>query len=524
MVITAITRGATSRAAILAQSGTRRAFSIGVTRPRTGGVCKTTSSNNSSKGAALSHASGSQVYASSTVSPVSWKNVRYYATEGSAPPQDKQPEPVNKAEEATLSRTPLYDFHVEQGAKLVPFAGYEMPLTYKWGGQPLFCDDVWADFRGPVKEHEQVRKKAGLFDVSHMVQSVISGPGATRFMEHLVPSSLKNLTPPGDPAHALDGLVEGPYLSSLSVMLNKNGGIIDDLMVTRQGDESYYIVTNAGRRKEDLEHITRELADFNKLNKTGVRHDVMDGRGLIALQGPASEEALQPHISSGIDLSHLYFGQSIFTTFGPEYIRVHIARGGYTGEDGFEISIPGDKSIDVAKALIEGHPQSGKGAGLVEPVGLAARDSLRLEAGMCLYGHDLSEDVNPLEAGLTWIIGEDRRQNATFLGAAKALEAMALKAKTVRRVGMIVEKGSPAREGTPIYAEGASENDEPIGKVTSGIPSPTLKQNIAMGYVKFGYQKSGTNLQVKLRGKMKKATVTKMPFVKPNYYRQPKDA
>lgn len=132
----------------------------------------------------------------------------------------------------------------------------------------------------------------------------------------------------------------------------------------------------------------------------------MDGRGLIALQGPASEEALQPHISSGIDLSHLYFGQSIFTTFGPEYIRVHIARGGYTGEDGFEISIPGDKSIDVAKSLIQGHPQTGKGGGLTEPVGLAARDSLRLEAGMCLYGHDLSEDVNPLEAGLTWVVGK----------------------------------------------------------------------------------------------------------------------
>lgn len=155
-----------------------------------------------------------------------------------------------------------------------------------------------------------------------------------------------------------------------------------------------------------MEHITRELSEFNKLNKLGVRHDIMDGRGLIALQGPASEEALQPHISSGIDLSHLYFGQSIFTTFGPEYIRVHIARGGYTGEDGFEISIPGDKSIDVAKSLIQGHPQTGKGGGLTEPVGLAARDSLRLEAGMCLYGHDLSEDVNPLEAGLTWVVGK----------------------------------------------------------------------------------------------------------------------
>lgn len=174
--------------------------------------------------------------------------------------------------------------------------------------------------------------------------------------------------------------------------------------------DSYYIVTNAGRRKEDLEHITQELAKFNKLNKLGVRHDIMDGRGLLALQGPEAEAALQPHISSGIDLSHLYFGQSIFTTFGPNYVRVHIARGGYTGEDGFEISIPGDQSAAVAKALMDGHPQTGEGGGLVQPVGLAARDSLRLEAGMCLYGHDLSEDVNPLEAGLAWVIGKGWRR------------------------------------------------------------------------------------------------------------------
>jgi aminomethyltransferase len=179
---------------------------------------------------------------------------------------------------------------------------------------------------------------------------------------------------------------------------------------------SYYIVTNAGRRSEDLEHITKELGEFNTLNKLGVRHDVLDGRGLLALQGPASAEALQPHLPPHVDLTKLYFGQSIFTTFGSEdKVRVHIARGGYTGEDGFEISIPDDKSGYVANALMKGHHQTGEGGGMTEPVGLAARDSLRLEAGMCLYGHDLSEDVGPLEAGLTWVVGESGASRYTAL-------------------------------------------------------------------------------------------------------------
>lgn len=278
----------------------------------------------------------------------------------------------------------------------------------------------------------------------------------------------------------------------------------------------YYLVTNAGRRSEDLAHIRSELRHFNLNTNLDVKHDVLEGRGLIALQGPKAAEALQHHVS--IDLSKLYFGESLFTTMGPDDVRVHIARGGYTGEDGFEISIPEEDSIAITELLL-----SEKSVVNVQLVGLAARDSLRLEAGMCLYGHDLSEDVGPLEAGLTWVVGEDRRSKADFIGARPALDAMTTKAQTVRRVGIVVEKGSPAREGSLIYAGGAGDKSEPIGKVTSGIPSPSLKQNIAMGYVKFGHHKAGTELDIKVRG-IRKAQVTRMPFVRNNYYRRPKGA
>ena len=278
----------------------------------------------------------------------------------------------------------------------------------------------------------------------------------------------------------------------------------------------YYLVTNAGRRAEDLAHIRSELRHFNLNTNLDVKHDVLEGRGLIALQGPKAAEALKHHVS--MDLSKLYFGESLFTTMGPDDVRVHIARGGYTGEDGFEISIPEEDSIAITELLL-----SEKSVVNVQLVGLAARDSLRLEAGMCLYGHDLSEDVGPLEAGLTWVVGEDRRSKADFIGARPALDAMTTKAQTVRRVGIVVEKGSPAREGSLIYAGGAGDKSEPIGKVTSGIPSPSLKQNIAMGYVKFGHHKAGTELDIKVRG-IRKAQVTRMPFVRNNYYRRPKGA
>lgn len=390
---------------------------------------------------------------------------------------------------------------------------------------------------------------------------------------------------------------------------------------------SYYLVTNAGRRKEDLEHITREVEKFNKKHGTNVKHEVMENRGLIALQGervymptslvqgdtsdqpnrpgrgwskacamvkhssadhqtqstlpvlvllacckigPKSANVLQKHLPASVNLDKLYFGHSIFTTFGPNKVNVHIARGGYTGEDGFEISVPGEESISVTKLLLGDANQvdTETGQPLATLVGLAARDSLRLEAGMCLYGHDLSEDVGPLEGGLTWVIGESagfvrgilphvnlkeksllnqttlkpsectlppfvspsytiscfsgesRRADGTFIGAKPVLDAMASKARTQRRVGFLIEPGMVAREGSPIFVPGQSEQ---IGTITSGIPSPTLKQNIGMGYVQFGHHKIGTELAVKLCGKERKAKVTRMPFVKNNYHREPKE-
>lgn len=280
------------------------------------------------------------------------------------------------------------------------------------------------------------------------------------------------------------------------------------------------MVTNAGRRAEDMRHIRRELRNFNQDKGLDVKHDVLEGRGLIALQGPKAASALQNHVP--IDLTKLYFGESAFTAIGPDSVRVHVSRGGYTGEDGFEISIPAEDSIAVTELLL-----SEKSVENVQLIGLAARDSLRLEAGMCLYGHDLSEDVGVLEAGLTWVVGEDRRSSASFIGAKPTLDAMAAKAQTERRVGILIESGPPAREGALIFAPGTADkpNAEPIGKVTSGIPSPTLKQNIAMGYVKFGHHKSGTDVDVKGRG-VRKAQVVRLPFVssKDKYYKRPKAA
>lgn len=229
---------------------------------------------------------------------------------------------------------------------------------------------------------------------------------------------------------------------------------------------------------------------------------------------------MQALVAGDVDLSKLYFGQSIFADLklpSSETVKVHIARGGYTGEDGFEISIPTAQSIPVGKALLEGKEN-------VQLVGLAARDSLRLEAGMCLYGHDLSEDVNVFQASLAWVVGEDRRagSRASFIGAQPTIDALTAKRSATKRVGLLIEPGLTAREGTDIYEAGSGTDAQPVGKITSGIPSPTLKQNIAMAYVNWGKHKIGTELEVRLRGKTRKAQVAKMPFVKPNYYRAPK--
>lgn len=371
-----------------------------------------------------------------------------------------------------LRKTGLYDFHVENGAKMVPFAGYSMPLAYGEVGQ--------------VASHNHVRQKVGLFDVGHMVQSNFRGPSATQFLEWLTPSALSTLP---------------SYSSTLSVLLNETGGIIDDTIITKHAEDAFYVVTNAGRRDADLAHIQSKLAEWNaKHPNAPVEMEVLENWGLLALQGPEAAGYLQALTS--FDLRQLTFGKSAFVPI--EGFNLHVARGGYTGEDGFEISIPPSQTLDVAKLLAK-NP--------VQLTGLGARDSLRLEAGMCLYGNDLDESTSPVEAGLTWVIGKERRESGEFIGA-EAVRKQLKEGPTRRRVGLVIE-GAPARQGAKIVGP----EKEEIGVITSGIPSPTLGKNIAMGYIKNGFHKKGTEVEVDVRNKLRKAVITPMPFIKPGYYR-----
>lgn len=371
------------------------------------------------------------------------------------------------------AKTGLYDFHVKNGAKLVPFSGYDMPLTY---------GDV-----GQVASHNHVRNACGLFDVGHMVQHSFTGPGSLSFLESLCPTSLSALE---------------PWSSSLSVLLNDQGGIIDDLIISKQdNDQTWYVVTNAGCREKDLAHLQEKLSAWSGEK---VDHKVLDGYGLVALQGPKSAEVLAKHTDT--DLTKLTFGKSVkVNVAGAE---CHIARGGYTGEDGFEISIPPQQTEAVTQALLDTQP--------TQLAGLAARDSLRLEAGMCLYGHDLNDSISPIEGALAWLVSKDRRQKADFPGAERILSELSKdKGPKRRRVGLVID-GAPAREGAQIIA---SDGTTPLGTITSGIPSPTLGQNIAMGYVLNGYHKKGTEVLVDVRKKLRPAKIVGMPFVPSKFYR-----
>ncbi|CDO78143.1 hypothetical protein BN946_scf184581.g2 [Trametes cinnabarina] len=362
---------------------------------------------------------------------------------------------------------------------MVPFAGYSMPLQY--------------GSVGAVASHHHVRNSVGLFDVGHMVQSNFRGPTATAFLEWLHP-------PPSPPPP-----LSPPTPSTLSVLLNDRGGIIDDTVITKHADDAFYVVTNAGRRDRDLAWFTDRLQEWNAgplaREKGKVEHELLEDWGLLALQGPEAAQYLQGLTS--FDLRELTFGRCAFVPI--EGFNLHVARGGYTGEDGFEISVPPSQTLDVAQLLSK--PP-------VQLTGLGARDSLRLEAGMCLYGQDLDEDTSPVEAGLTWVIGKDRRESGEFIGA-EGVRKHLKEGPPRRRVGMIVE-GAPARQGAKIFA---SESLEQLGVVTSGIPSPTLGKNIAMGYVKNGWHKKGTALDVDVRSKMRRAVITPMPFVPTRYYR-----
>ncbi|KAJ3018321.1 hypothetical protein HKX48_002959 [Thoreauomyces humboldtii] len=370
---------------------------------------------------------------------------------------------------APLKRTALHDLHVAHGGKMVSFADWSMPVQYS--------------SLGVLASHNWTRTHASLFDVSHMLQTRWEGKDSARFLESLVVADVTAL-PVGS--------------STLSLFTNEAGGIIDDTVVNHQDERGYYVVSNAGCAEKDLEHVRSHLKVFqDKGGDVDVR--VLEDVSLIALQGPSAVKVVEE--MTGKNLADFGFMTARRIELGGG--EVYISRCGYTGEDGFEISVPHTNVVKLTELLLA-HPD-------VELAGLGARDSLRLEAGLCLYGHDLDETVTPVEGGLTWTIGKRRREEGGFLGSDKIIPQIG-KAVPRRRVGLVVE-GAPAREG----AEVVNKDGEVIGKVTSGCPSPVLKKNIAMALVKNGNHKSGTELQVKVRNRLQKATVTKMPFVPAQY-------
>ncbi|EXJ81005.1 glycine cleavage system T protein [Capronia epimyces CBS 606.96] len=390
---------------------------------------------------------------------------------------------------------------------MVPFANFSMPLEYP--GQSHRDSHLWT------------RTNGSLFDVSHMVQHKLSGELAEEFLMTITPSAINEIE---------------KHHSTLSCLLNKNGGIVDDTVITRIGKDSFYFVTNAGCREGDLAFIQAEMSEFlesKSAPKDKINWHILDHHALVALQGPASAPLLQSLVFNDTEdesydssLDTLYFGTSRWLQLtlpesGMNTPSLLISRTGYTGEDGFEISIPpenGDATelaTSIAKALTADGSK-------VRWAGLGARDSLRLEAGMCLYGHDLNDTITPPVAALGWLVGKSRRvENPTppFNGH-EIINKQLASPKTMpeRRVGFLVEKGPAAREGAEIVD--LENEDHVIGHVTSGCPSPSLGgQNIAMGYIKNGFHKKGTKVGIKVRKNVRKAEVAKMPFVESKFYR-----
>ena len=359
-----------------------------------------------------------------------------------------------------LRRTPLHALHLELGGKMVPFAGYEMPVQYP---------------AGILKEHLHTRQKAGLFDVSHVGQAFLSGDTAA--LERVTPADVA-------------GLKEG--MQRYGLLLTEAGTILDDFMFSRlQGEADLYLVVNAGTKEADFAYIAEKLKGVATLTP---RLD----RALLALQGPAAAEVLEK-FSPGI--SAMTFMQvRRATVAGAPAI---IGRTGYTGEDGYEISLEGADAEKVARALLADAD--------VLPIGLGARDSLRLEAGLCLYGHDIDDTRNPAQAALMWSVGKRRKEAKDFPGAATTLN----EPPAIKRVGILPDGRAPAREG----AEIADKQGRIIGKVTSGGFGPSLNAPVAMGYVESAFAVQGTEIDLMVRGKALPARIAPMPFV-PNRYRR----
>lgn len=369
---------------------------------------------------------------------------------------------------ATASaRTALYDLHIELGAKMVPFAGYDMPLQYP---------------SGILKEHKHARAQAGLFDVSHMGQLRLSGADAAAALESLVPVDIIDL-----PVNR----------QRYAVFTNPQGGILDDLMVSNGGDH-LFLVVNAACKQQDTAHLRQHLSGRCQIEE-------LSDRALLALQGPAAAAVLARLAPETAQMVFMQTGK--VTLAGAECF---ISRSGYTGEDGFEISVPNAQAEALARLLLAQEE--------VAPIGLGARDSLRLEAGLCLYGHDMDVSTTPVEASLTWALSKVRRPGGARAGAYPGAAQIAQHLEqgvSRKRVGLLPLERMPVREG----AELVDADGKVIGKVTSGGFGPTLDKPVAMGYVETAFAKVGTQLHALVRGKPVPVEVAAMPFTPARYFR-----
>lgn len=365
-------------------------------------------------------------------------------------------------------RTPLYDLHIELGAKIVPFAGYAMPVQFP---------------AGIMQEHRHTRESAGLFDVSHMGQFVLRGASSVQLLEQLLPIDA-------------DALAVGQQ--TYTQFTNPQGGIDDDLIVCRWSEDSFFLVVNAACKQQDFEYLQRHAAADCELVE-------LDSHALLALQGPLAKDVLA---SLAPDIAELSFMHGCRARIGQH--DCFITRSGYTGEDGFEISIPSEAADSLARRLLANNA--------VEAIGLGARDSLRLEAGLCLYGHDLNQTTSPVEAGLTWSISKSRRlggnKEGGFPGADIILQQIA-DGTLQKRVGLSVIGRAPVREGAKIF----TADDHPCGFITSGGFGPSVNQPVAMGYVDSAQKAPGTELFAEVRNKRVPIQVKALPFTPHRYHR-----
>ena len=360
-----------------------------------------------------------------------------------------------------MEKTVLYDFHKNLGAKFVPFAGYEMPIQYK---------------DGIVKEHISTRQSAGFFDVSHMGQLFISGnKSSEQSLEKIIPLDFKEIK-----------INQSKY----SFLINDTGGVIDDLIITRV-EGGFNIILNAACKDNDIKEIAKCL---NSESKYELRNDL----SLVALQGPKSESILESIVNG---VKKLKFMNGNYFQFQGK--KIYITRSGYTGEDGFEISVPNTNAENFTKLL------SDKGA---KPIGLGARDTLRLEAGLCLYGHELNQDINPVQANLKWAISKRRRIEGGFKGWENIKNDLQNGVSKIR-VGIKPSGRIIAREGTKIF----SQSGEEIGIITSGTFGPSVNSPVAMGYVKSKFSEIDNKILIEVRGKKHEAKVSKLPFYKKSY-------